>query len=681
MINKKRYNKIIRFASRIVVPTLLLISISAISLLSIPVSACSYKVGTYENDFQTPKDKFFVGEYVYAKGIADVHRLLKLRIINPAGDIVFYSNESYYEVNCSYYLNESAQTGVWKVQLGIYKCSWKWSTYDRISYFSVNRLNFSLAIDVDGNGSVLKDPCKSFYEFGNVVNLTAVADDGWIFDSWSGDLVGSNVFESVFIDTDKSVIAHFILDQHVIDVTVVGNGTVSKDPEQVYYSNGFIVKLTAASEPGWVFYKWEGDLSGNTNPMNVSVIEHMNIKAVFINKFYTLDVIICPVDSGEINVDPLGPYEEGDVVNITAISNQGVTFEQWNGDKIGSDNPTELVMDTNKTIIAIFNYKIFNLSIEIQGNGTVLRDPDKQGYSYGSIVNLTAFADPNWVFERWSGDLTSIDNLEVVNMTEEKNITAHFIMSKGNDGNGEDKETDKPDVGNGGSKSKRPKPIQVPVSDAGGPYSGFTNETITFNGSKSYDPDNYIKSWKWDFGDGEIGDGEVVTHIFIRPGTYEVTLVVTDTSDAESISKTDVFVSDRNHIPADLDIKGPTQGFIGVKYTFSLFSSDEDGDKIRYMIDWGDGNVSESIFFPSDKIINTTKTWSEKGNYTIVVTASDNSSNITKEFKITIDAAIAKSSITEDFNITLIPILLISFILMILLLLFEKKRRLNEQEM
>jgi hypothetical protein len=678
MINKKRYNKIIRFASRIVVPTLLLISISAISLLSIPVSACTYKVGTYENDFQTPKDKFFVGEYVYAKGISDVYRLIKLRIIDPSGNIVFYSNESYYEVNCSYFLNESAQTGEWKVQLGIYKCCWKWLTYDKISYFSVNRLNFSLSIDIEGNGSVFKDPDKSFYEFGDVVYLTAVADDGWIFDSWSGDLVGSNAFESVFVDSDKSIIANFIKDQYKIDISVIGNGTVSKDPEKVFYSNGSIVELTAAPEPGWVFYKWEGDISGNTNPINVSVICHMNITAVFINKFHTLDVVICPVGSGEVNVNPLGPYKEGDIVNLTAIPNQGVTFDRWSGDTMGCDNPTEIVMDANKSIIAIFNYEIYNLSIEIEGNGIVLKDPDNQGYSYCSTVNITAIADPDWVFDHWSGDLSGSDNPSVVNMTDDKNVTAHFVMTKGDDGNGEEKETDKPSGGNVGLNSKGPKPIQIPVSNAGGPYTGFTNETIIFNGSKSYDPDHYIKSWEWDFGDGATGSGEVVSHIYSKPSEYVVTLVVTDTSDAESIDKTDAFISDRNHIPTDLDIKGPSQGFIGVKYTFSVFSFDEDGDKIKYMIDWGDGNVSESIFFPSDKIINTTKTWSEKGNYTIVVTADDNSSIITKEFEITIDAAISKSDIPVEFNIAIIPILIIALILMMVLLLFEKKRRINE---
>ena len=68
-----------------------------------------------------------------------------------------------------------------------------------------------------------------------------------------------------------------------------------------------------------------------------------------------------------------------------------------------------------------------------------------------------------------------------------------------------------------------------PVSDPSGPYSGFTNEAITFDGRGSSDPDGgAIQSWNWDFGDGSTGTGETVTHIFGAIGTYDVQLTVTD---------------------------------------------------------------------------------------------------------------------------------------------------------
>jgi parallel beta-helix repeat protein len=56
----------------------------------------------------------------------------------------------------------------------------------------------------------------------------------------------------------------------------------------------------------------------------------------------------------------------------------------------------------------------------------------------------------------------------------------------------------------------------------------FTNQTITFNASSSYDPDGTIGNYEWEFGDGANGTGEIVTYSYSAAGTYNVTLTVTD---------------------------------------------------------------------------------------------------------------------------------------------------------
>jgi chitodextrinase len=69
-----------------------------------------------------------------------------------------------------------------------------------------------------------------------------------------------------------------------------------------------------------------------------------------------------------------------------------------------------------------------------------------------------------------------------------------------------------------------------PVADlsAGGPYQGFVNSELTFDGSKSSDSDGTILSWSWNFGDGTNGSGKIITHVYTTPGTYQVNLTVTD---------------------------------------------------------------------------------------------------------------------------------------------------------
>ena len=68
---------------------------------------------------------------------------------------------------------------------------------------------YTLTIDTVGNGSVAKNPDSATYTHGETVELTATAEPGWSFDSWSSDLAGSTNPETITMDGDKSVIATF----------------------------------------------------------------------------------------------------------------------------------------------------------------------------------------------------------------------------------------------------------------------------------------------------------------------------------------------------------------------------------------------------------------------------------------------------------------------------------------
>ncbi len=680
-MRSKKGRKTLKILEPNIVLTLFILSLfSIVVFFSYPVSACRYSVGTFESDYSTSKTSFCVGDTVFGKGTADVYRLLKLRIKDPEDNIVHYSNESYYVVNCSYKLNDSALTGNWKIQLGIYKCGWMWSTlYNRIACFSVYDTNFTLTIDINGSGIVTRDPEKESYKCGDIVNLTAISDSGWCFSHWTGDILGSDNNVDILMDGDKTVTAHFIQNKYNLNISILGSGNITKDPDQSYYLYGSVVNLTAIPDSDYVFYHWTGDLSGNSNPVIITVNDNKNITAVFIKSFYTITVNVDPIGSGVVEIDPPEPYYNGDLVNLTAIPNSGRFFDHWSGDLIGSSNPTTIVMDGNKTVTAHFIVENYNLSINITGNGCVIKDPDQENYTYATLVNLSAVADSDWMFDHWSGDLTGNDNPVKINMTDNKNITAHFIMSENNGGNGGDNGGEIPNGGNQGPRSAGIKTNKPPIANAGGPYFGIVDEKITFNASLSYDPDYYISSWHWDFGDGTLGEGEIINHSYSTAGNYSVILTVTDTKGAFSNDTADVFISEPNQPPSNLKIIGTTEGIKNIEYLYFIVSIDNDNDTIKYSIDWDDGNTTESNYITSGKYFYDTHKWSEIGNYKLIVTADDNESISTIELEITINEP-ENPDIPEETNIALIILLIFAFIILLLLLLYANKRRKKDQE-
>jgi len=77
------------------------------------------------------------------------------------------------------------------------------------------------------------------------------------------------------------------------------------------------------------------------------------------------------------------------------------------------------------------------------------------------------------------------------------------------------------------------------------PPSPSAGEVVTFNGTASYDPDGTIALFAWDLdGDGAVDrTGPIVTWTYNRPGTYNVTLFVTDDKGVTSLVTVPVTVA------------------------------------------------------------------------------------------------------------------------------------------
>jgi uncharacterized repeat protein (TIGR02543 family) len=144
--------------------------------------------------------------------------------------------------------------------------------------------------------------------------------------------------------------------QYTLTANTVGNGGISLNPAGGTYCEGTVVTVTAVPDAGWQFDGWSGDLSGTQNPTTITMGSNKNVTATFSQlpvQQYTLTVII--VGQGSVNLNPPGgTYDEGTVVTLTAVADSGWQFDNWSGDLSGTQNPTTITMDSDKTVTVTF---------------------------------------------------------------------------------------------------------------------------------------------------------------------------------------------------------------------------------------------------------------------------------------------------------------------------------------
>jgi parallel beta-helix repeat protein len=118
----------------------------------------------------------------------------------------------------------------------------------------------------------------------------------------------------------------------------------------------------------------------------------------------------------------------------------------------------------------------------------------------------------------------------------------------GNEGNKSDAVSGKPTKTSSGGGSSgggtTPAENEAPVADANGPYNGYIDVAIIFDGSSSYDSDGIITDYSWSFGDGTSGSGKKPTHTYTAAGTYTISLTVTDNDGDTDTDSTTVSISD-----------------------------------------------------------------------------------------------------------------------------------------
>jgi hypothetical protein len=124
---------------------------------------------------------------------------------------------------------------------------------------------------------------------------------------------------------------------------------------------------------------------------------------------YTLDVKVDGL--GIATKNPTNSvYPQGVTVTVAAVPNGGWYFDHWSGDASGSTNPLNVTMDTNLVITAHFLAFPCTITLQTNGQGTIVLNPPGGSYFSNSLVTATATPATGWAFDSWSGAISSTTN-------------------------------------------------------------------------------------------------------------------------------------------------------------------------------------------------------------------------------------------------------------------------------
>ncbi len=152
-----------------------------------------------------------------------------------------------------------------------------------------------------------------------------------------------------------------------------------------------------------------------------------------------------------------------------------------------------------------------------------------------------------------------------------------------------------------------------PVAAISGATESVEGDSVSFSGSGSSDVDGTVVGFFWDFGDGGSGAGASASHVFAAPGTYTVTLRVTDDLGASGTSTSTIVVK-ANQAPTASISAG--DGKINEAVSFTGTGVDPDGTIASYAWSFGDGGSGTGA--------SASHAYTTAGTYTVTLTVTDN---------------------------------------------------------
>lgn len=259
-------------------------------------------------------------------------------------------------------------------------------------------------------------------------------------------------------------------------------------------------------------------------------------------------------------------------------------------------------------------------------------------YTWASYSYFTSTSDPDQDSLRYTFEWGDGNHSVTAFYKSESNASSSFIWSNTGSYQLRVKATD-----SHGSSSDWSEPLDIVVMantrpDAPrnifGTSSGYKGLTLNYF-TLAEDPDNDNVTYTFDWGDGtnsttdskHSGSVENAAHIWTKSGKYYLKTCAIDSKGASSPWSAFKIVTIADNDPPNVPAtpSGPISGNATKSYKYATSADDPDGDKIRYVFDWGDGTTSWTGlgFIHSGTNESLMHKWNKGGLYRIRAMAMD----------------------------------------------------------
>ena len=263
---------------------------------------------------------------------------------------------------------------------------------------TLTKKTYTLTVNTVGEGTVTKNPDKATYNHGEVVQLAANPAENWIFTGWSGDLTGSTNPANITMNSNKTVIASFMIKQYTITATAGAGGSISPSGD-VKVNHGANQSFTITPNTGYNIedVKIDGSSIGAvTNYTFTNVTGNHTIAVTFKIKTYTISVSANPSEGGTASGG--GTFSHNQQVNLSATQNAGYQFLNWTegGSVVSTKANYSFPATGNRTLVANFNMIKGTIEISdktIDGFGQIEVYAENFGFNVGAIEYVLSY-DP-----------------------------------------------------------------------------------------------------------------------------------------------------------------------------------------------------------------------------------------------------------------------------------------------